>query len=437
MLYVTQVLPFLIHPHADVRSHAAKYVGDLGDACPIDTADQLWHAIDRFGDELSYLGTKQRQQFLGALSAVPQSDSTVTRAIGLLGERASDPDCVYDIYRIFETMRIDLLEARQEEILPAVSNGFRELLKYRLSLRQLPPEELWTALVEHAEHADNASNAREVGNQVARVLIDALGVHPDIAIPLAIAVLQDPQDCGWLEIWCTELLGNLRHLPAIDLLIEKMGVEDAGFLRQSAGAALGQMPAESVVAKLETAYAGDDPFYRMAIAESLAQVKHPLAESALIRLLSAETSESAITGVATALCDLCTTEGLEPLRQVVIAGRYDAKFADVKELLITVATMTDYAPPELPEWKAQMKDPVYKKKQRDDFLVSFGMNEQMVDQFRKYLLSDPIEGPEEEPAVLPRSLAAPGTIRRSQAKIGRNDPCPCGSGKKYKKCCGK
>ena len=22
-------------------------------------------------------------------------------------------------------------------------------------------------------------------------------------------------------------------------------------------------------------------------------------------------------------------------------------------------------------------------------------------------------------------------------KIGRNDPCPCGSGKKFKKCCGK
>lgn len=26
--------------------------------------------------------------------------------------------------------------------------------------------------------------------------------------------------------------------------------------------------------------------------------------------------------------------------------------------------------------------------------------------------------------------------RRATAKIGRNDPCPCGSGKKYKKCCG-
>ena len=26
-------------------------------------------------------------------------------------------------------------------------------------------------------------------------------------------------------------------------------------------------------------------------------------------------------------------------------------------------------------------------------------------------------------------------IVRSAPKIGRNDPCPCGSGKKYKKCC--
>ena len=40
-----------------------------------------------------------------------------------------------------------------------------------------------------------------------------------------------------------------------------------------------------------------------------------------------------------------------------------------------------------------------------------------------------------EPPAPASSVAphpAPG-----QPKIGRNDPCPCGSGKKYKKCCGK
>jgi preprotein translocase subunit SecA len=26
--------------------------------------------------------------------------------------------------------------------------------------------------------------------------------------------------------------------------------------------------------------------------------------------------------------------------------------------------------------------------------------------------------------------------KRESPKVGRNDPCPCGSGKKYKKCCG-
>ena len=28
------------------------------------------------------------------------------------------------------------------------------------------------------------------------------------------------------------------------------------------------------------------------------------------------------------------------------------------------------------------------------------------------------------------------TIRRDEPKVGRNDPCPCGSGKKFKQCCG-
>jgi preprotein translocase subunit SecA len=28
-------------------------------------------------------------------------------------------------------------------------------------------------------------------------------------------------------------------------------------------------------------------------------------------------------------------------------------------------------------------------------------------------------------------------VTRQEDKVGRNDPCPCGSGKKYKKCCGR
>lgn len=28
-------------------------------------------------------------------------------------------------------------------------------------------------------------------------------------------------------------------------------------------------------------------------------------------------------------------------------------------------------------------------------------------------------------------------VRRTEPKVGRNDPCPCGSGKKFKECCGR
>jgi len=41
--------------------------------------------------------------------------------------------------------------------------------------------------------------------------------------------------------------------------------------------------------------------------------------------------------------------------------------------------------------------------------------------------------PGEEDALLP----PPVEPIKTPKSAGRNDPCPCGSGKKYKKCCGK
>jgi preprotein translocase subunit SecA len=45
-------------------------------------------------------------------------------------------------------------------------------------------------------------------------------------------------------------------------------------------------------------------------------------------------------------------------------------------------------------------------------------------------------GPNQNAAAAGEEDGKIKTVRRAEAKIGRNDPCPCGSGKKYKKCCG-
>ncbi len=44
---------------------------------------------------------------------------------------------------------------------------------------------------------------------------------------------------------------------------------------------------------------------------------------------------------------------------------------------------------------------------------------------------------EEEMVRIAKEYKQSKTVRRATPKIGRNDPCPCGSGKKYKHCCGR
>jgi preprotein translocase subunit SecA len=42
-----------------------------------------------------------------------------------------------------------------------------------------------------------------------------------------------------------------------------------------------------------------------------------------------------------------------------------------------------------------------------------------------------------DPSAVAPSQAPPAQpMTRMEPKVGRNDPCPCGSGKKYKQCCG-
>jgi preprotein translocase subunit SecA len=111
------------------------------------------------------------------------------------------------------------------------------------------------------------------------------------------------------------------------------------------------------------------------------------------------------------------------------------------------------------------RDPLveYKKESFELFTV---MKERIEDQIVQYLYRlQPVvreasgeitdaEAPRREPVALPSrrapanvnysyGAAASGgqdakveTVQRQGVKVGRNDPCPCGSGKKYKKCHG-
>jgi preprotein translocase subunit SecA len=98
------------------------------------------------------------------------------------------------------------------------------------------------------------------------------------------------------------------------------------------------------------------------------------------------------------------------------------------------------------------RDPLveYKKESFDLFQE---MMERVQDRVVKYLWKmDVVVEQESETQRVQRTLPPPKpkqqpmyfssgeqqsvTVKRKDAKVGRNDPCPCGSGKKYKKCHG-
>jgi len=71
---------------------------------------------------------------------------------------------------------------------------------------------------------------------------------------------------------------------------------------------------------------------------------------------------------------------------------------------------------ELDDWDCFNEDDAddYDDLENDDEDELIGFNDEPVNEVR---------APQQEPY-------------RHENKVGRNDPCPCGSGKKYKKCCG-
>ena len=85
-------------------------------------------------------------------------------------------------------------------------------------------------------------------------------------------------------------------------------------------------------------------------------------------------------------------------------------------------------------FKGKLKDPAIKKRFIDiaKRMEKDGVDFKSIRQMKKWMKTHEDELRAEENADVPRVE----TVVHEGPRIGRNDPCPCGSGKKYKKCCG-
>jgi SEC-C motif len=162
------------------------------------------------------------------------------------------------------------------------------------------------------------------------------------------------------------------------------------------------------------------------------------------------------------LAGLCPTgEAFDLLYRMAREGDYDPRTTDLTEDVFAVATMIGASIPEYDRWRRHAEQEERRIRNSLERDGGFWGDD---DQYRQRALhgprpeerqkqadpdwddaelageqddwdtSDPVADlPEQVNRYMPPVTA---TIRREQPKVGRNDPCPCGSGKKYKKCCG-
>ena len=126
-------------------------------------------------------------------------------------------------------------------------------------------------------------------------------------------------------------------------------------------------------------------------------------------------------GLMSACADLCPEEVVEEIRQAYEDGLVDPGYIGWKDIERSLALGKEAVVESL----------------KDHLQMITEVGEEM-GWWACFREDSSNTGPRKAPLSLPLSnLSLPEPTRRVLPKVGRNKPCPCGSGKKFKKCCGR
>ena len=336
--------------------------------------------------------------------------------------------CWLPLNGIVDGAPVDILAAREAE-LDAVANLLpetRERIARRQDFTAWPGEKLWEALQEF----DRQSSGKTMGdvNLVhAHDLIEALAGRDMPNADTICRLLTSAEVEGeWMEIFLIDLAGARRLREAVPTLVDEFRV-DTDYMLERATAALSRIGDPEAVRLVREAFPHESWNFRLFTSPLLGRLKDRASEEAIIALLETEKEADIRTFLCDSLCDLFSRPGAEVVRREIEAG-YDRNVTPLEERLLVVADVLGIALPEGERWRKEREEDERTRQERLAELTRRAMA-------LKERGSGPREESDEDLGREPAERLEP--IRRDDGKEGRNDPCPCGSGRKYKKCCGK
>ncbi len=449
MLLPDQVVPFLLHADPLVRRHAVRYFQNGDDVGPL-TADHYWAVIDRFGE------TDETLTVASQMPGLPQTESSVRRLAAALAPGAASDPYEFHYQHAARDVPLDALVRHGDLLLavPALLPHVRRHLELRLSLVGQPTDALYDRLMDRGRALANAyANSFDAGEPDAWVEAIGRGGDPAVLARAMATLADDSAQADWREVFAVRVLGAARHAAAVGVLVDKYLI-DADVLREDVSRALVRIGTAAVVDRLVAFYPGQRWDVRLYADDPLTHIKRPDSEAGLLRLLEVERGlaehpddpadddgEPLVDHVLNGLVELCSLAGHDATLDLVADDPEHPEVLEVCEGLIASAVMAGVALPEEPVWRRRLARYESRVAQRVAALGTLGRD--VRDTWRRSGVTHPSDGGGRQhlPSARPAAFAGlgddrPNPIRRDPAKVGRNDPCPCGSGKKHKKCCG-
>ena len=345
--------------------------------------------------------------------------------------RVTDTDAMYNLNRLVAWAPVGLLIAHQTAILdtPNISQETASLTRMRREFAEQSAEQLWEGLQDFARRSDDKKHVGEIDHGHADALVDALASHevPDAkTICLRLSTIEE--DEGWLPIFLIELAGERRIHEAVPILVDIFRI-DTDYTLARCSEALAKMGDPEAARLIRRSFPAESWRYKNYTAPLLGEIKTRESEEMILSLLEAEEDSSIRTSLCYGLCRLFSERGVDRVRREIHSG-YDAGLVNLEESLLPVLHVLGIDLPEADQWRGNREERARLRERRRRELEHMGrqhaaLKQQGIDPFAN------LGGPQ-KPAVREST-----SLRRFSPRVGRNDPCPCGSSKKYKRCCGR
>jgi hypothetical protein len=220
-----------------------------------------------------------------------------------------------------------------------------------------------------------------------------------------------------LQGFMIRLAGELRLDGAVPALVEILKEDDEWF-NEECQRSLIRIGGDEVVQLVAQEFPTAEWHFRLYGAGVLEHTHSDLAAARCLDLFETEGDGTIKVQLGQAMLAQFATEAVEPVRTFVLDSTLDPEILELREALVDATAVLGVDFPERSKWKQEQQ--TSREQRRKLFAEKYGPATEVVNGWdENYFEDDDIED----------------DIIRAGPKIGRNDPCPCGSGKKYKNCC--